>query len=195
MKYIKQYESFRYVEVNESLKGVVMSTLFGLSSIISSGQSMLDPNNPIGLTSPISPNNPSSIMSPMNPNGIYSNNTTDTDSRSLDDMKSDLLKNLDSIPIHNDANLIEVRRLINEEEINIDLVRDKLYDYCKKNNITVIDDEVIDSLASKDHRNIKKVIADLNSIASEQMGITIIEWFIVICVIILLTTLLILWKM
>lgn len=45
---------------------------------------MLDPANPIGLTSPISPNNPSSYFSPANPNGLYATPSSTTDEIEVD---------------------------------------------------------------------------------------------------------------
>jgi len=192
MQHIRNFNSFNQDEsVNESVRGIVTSILFGLSSMLSSAQSdMMDPSNPIGMTSPISPLNPNgttSPISPLNPNGIHNQDVT-----TLNDMREDLLEKLDSVSLK-DPDLIKIKEMITGNSIDTDAVNQKLLDYCKKHNIE-IDHEVFNLTNTKDQDNIKLAIEDLKEIAAKQNDINAIKWFIIICVIILLITLLIILK-
>jgi hypothetical protein len=189
MKHIRNFSSFNQDEpVNESVRGIVTSILFGLSSMLSSAQSdIMDPSNPIGMTSPISPLNPNGTASPLNPNGIYNHDVT-----TLKDMREDLLEKLDSVSLK-DPDLIKIKEMITRNSIDTDAVNQKLLDYCKKHNIE-IDREVFNLTNTKDQANIKLAIEELKEIAAKQNDINAIKWFIIICVIILLITLLIILK-
>jgi len=127
----KKFESFQIEPQNESLKSILIGALMSLSTL-SPGQDMLDPSNPIGLTSPISPLNPNSPL-------YYGNQKSGPSKEEIEftNLRDNILSEINKVNI-TDSNLSKIKSDLSQDihKIDVDMVIVELKSFCRDNNYT-----------------------------------------------------------